>query len=99
MQSNNLALKVGLLIVASSWLVFTLFQFVSGLSNFSGSMVWYIALTEILGSVGLGFRSAASFIAVAGVSSYFFLSQTLTFLPKAHQFDHFADNDMTKAWD
>ena len=72
MQSDNLALKAGLLIVAVSWLVFTLFQFVSGLSNFSSNMAWFIALTEVLGSVGLGFRSAASFIAVAGVSSYFF---------------------------
>ena len=72
MESNSLALKAGLLVVAASWLVFTLFHFVSGLSNFSSSMVWYIALTEILGSVGLGFRSAASFIALIGVSSYFF---------------------------
>jgi hypothetical protein len=71
-ENDNLALKVGLLIVAASWLVFTLFHFVSGLSNFSRSMAWYIALTEILGSVGLGFRSAASFIAVVGVCSYFF---------------------------
>ena len=73
MQSDNLALKAGLLIVAVSWLVFTLFQFVSGLSNFSSNMAWFIALTEVLGSVGLGFRSAASFIAVTVVSSYFFL--------------------------
>ena len=72
MGNNNLAFKAGLLIVACSWFVFTIFHFISGLSNYSSSMVWFIALTEILGSVGLGFRSAASFIAIVAVSSYFF---------------------------
>jgi hypothetical protein len=72
MSSKNLTLKSGLLIVAVSWVTFTLFQFISGLSNYSSNMPWYIALTEILGSVGLGFRSAASFIAVIVVASYFF---------------------------
>jgi hypothetical protein len=73
MRSDNLTVKAGLLIVAVSWFVFTIFEFISGLSNFSSSMRWYIALTEILGSVGLGFRTAAGFIAVVSVSSYFFL--------------------------
>ncbi len=72
MRRENLAIKAGLLIVAVSWFVFTLFEFISGLSNFSSNMRWYIALTEILGSVGLGFRSAAGFIAVVAVSSFFF---------------------------
>jgi len=71
-RSDNLTLRAGLLIVAVSWFAFTLFHFISGLSNFSSSMAWYIALTEILGSVGLGFRSVASFIAIIAVSSYFF---------------------------
>lgn len=73
MQINSLPFKAGLLLVASSWFVFTLFQFISGLSNYSSSMLWFIALTEILGSVGLGFRSASGFIALTGVFSYFFL--------------------------
>jgi hypothetical protein len=67
------AFKVGLLIVVTSWFVFTLCEFIGGLTNYSSSMRWYIALTEVLGSVGLGFRTAASFIAVVAVSSFFFL--------------------------
>jgi len=71
-RSDSITLKAGLLIVAASWFVFTLFHFISGLMNYSSSMLWFIALTEILGSVGLGFRSAASFIAIVAIFSYFF---------------------------
>ncbi len=72
MRHDKLALKVGLLVVAFSWLTFTLFQFVSGLSNYSSAMRWFIAMTEILGSVGLGLRSAGGLVAVVAVVSYFF---------------------------
>jgi len=72
MRSDNLTVKAGLLIVAVFWFVFTFFEFISGLSNFSRGMPWFIALTEVSGSVGLGFRTAAGFIAVVTVSSYFF---------------------------
>ncbi len=72
MRDKNIALKVGLLAVAVSWFVFTFYQFVSGLSNYSSNMRWYIALTEILGSVGLGFRTAAGLVSVLSIFSYFF---------------------------
>jgi hypothetical protein len=68
----NLAFKVGLLLVVVSWFVFTLYSLIAGHTNYSGRMAWYIALTEVLGSVGLGFRSAGAFIALITVSSYFF---------------------------
>jgi hypothetical protein len=72
MIRDNRILKVGLIIVATLWFVFTLYSFIAGLSNFSSRMPWFIAVTEVAGSVGLGFRSAGAFIAVIMVASYFF---------------------------
>jgi hypothetical protein len=68
------ALKVGLLVVAVSWFVFTFTQFISGIQNvlsFTSRTPWFIVLSEQLGFAGLGFRSAASLIAIILVALYF----------------------------
>jgi hypothetical protein len=77
-QSDTSALKVGLLIVAASWFVFTFTQMLSGIQNvlsFSSLIPWYIVLTERLGFVGLVFRSAAGILAIVAVVAYFFLKK------------------------
>ncbi|MCW4009055.1 MAG: hypothetical protein NWF05_00335 [Candidatus Bathyarchaeota archaeon] len=66
-----LPLKTGLLLVSVAWFTYTLFQFVSGVIH-ANNQPWFIMVTDTLGTVGLGFRTAASFAAVIALTSYFF---------------------------
>lgn len=56
-------LKLGLLIVALSWLLFTGYQFLKGAFNIFRDYFW-ISLTDTAGALGMSFRTMAALIAV-----------------------------------
>lgn len=67
----TLPLKVGLLIVALSWFFFSFYEFAKAAYNIGHNMFW-IELTDTAGVIGLGFRTAAAFIAVITILFYLF---------------------------
>ncbi len=56
-------LKLGLLIVALTWLLFTGYQFLKGAFNIYRNYFW-VSLTDTSAALGLGFRTMAALIAV-----------------------------------
>ncbi|NLE05999.1 MAG: hypothetical protein GX638_14535, partial [Crenarchaeota archaeon] len=65
-KMNHSALRIGLLIVAVSWFLFTGYQFIKGAFNiFRGfEDYFWISFTDTAGTFGLGFRTVAALIAV-----------------------------------
>lgn len=64
MENKSLwAFKIGLFIVAFTWFAFTLYQWGKSTYNFYPP----IAFTDLPGSIGLGFRTVTSFIALIAV--------------------------------
>jgi len=59
-------LKVGLLIVALTWLLFTGYQFLKGAFNIYRNYFW-VSLTDTSAALGLAFRTMAALIAVLTV--------------------------------
>jgi len=70
-EGNNLPLKIGLLIVALTWFLFTFFEFAKAAFNI-GRVGFWVPLTDTAGVVGLGLRTAAGLIAVVTVLFYLF---------------------------
>jgi hypothetical protein len=66
------ALKVGLLLVALTWFLFSGYQFIKGAFNIGRNSFW-ISLTDTSGTFGLGFRTMAGLIAVFTI--IFFLAK------------------------
>jgi hypothetical protein len=64
-------LKLGLLLVALSWLLFTGYQFLKGAFNIFREYFW-ISLTDTSGTLGMGFRTMAALIAVLTVLFFIF---------------------------
>ena len=64
-------LRMGLLIVALTWFLFTFYEFVKGAFNIFKGTFW-IELTDTAGVIGLGFRSVAGFIAVITILFFVF---------------------------
>lgn len=64
----DLTVKVGLLLVALSWFSFTFYELVVGIIH--RAIIWPIILTDIPGTIGLSFRTAAGLIAVIIILSY-----------------------------
>jgi hypothetical protein len=66
-------LKIGLLLVSSSWFLFTLYQFIKG-SIYGATVDWpfWILLTDTAGIIGIAFRTVAGFMAVVAVLFYIF---------------------------
>ena len=64
-------LKWGLLIVTSTWLLFTGYQFLKGAFNIYEDYFW-ISLTDTAGALGLGFRTMAALIAVLTILFFIF---------------------------
>lgn len=60
----NCRVKVGLFLVALSWFSYTLYRFSLSITE------QYVSFTDVPGTVGLGFRSAGGFIAVATILFY-----------------------------
>lgn len=68
-------LKLGLLIVALTWFLFTTYQFLKGAFNIYRDYFW-VSLTDTSGTLGMGFRSMASLIAVLTIL-FFILKKDL----------------------
>jgi hypothetical protein len=62
----NWPLRIGLLIVALTWFIFTGYEFLKGAFNIFRSSYW-ISLTDTAGIFGLGFRTMAALIAVCTI--------------------------------
>ena len=67
----NSSIKTGLLIVALTWFLFTFYEFTKGAFNIFKGTFW-IELTDTAGTIGLGFRTVASFIAVITILFFIF---------------------------
>jgi len=63
-------LKVGLLLVSLSWFSYMLYEFANGIINRGPLEVFFILVTDVPGCIGLGFRTAAGFIAVVTILFY-----------------------------
>jgi hypothetical protein len=63
-------LKVGLLLVSLSWFLYMLYEFANGIINRGPLDVFFILVTDVPGCIGLGFRTAAGFIAVVAILFY-----------------------------
>jgi hypothetical protein len=63
---HSSALRIGLLLVAITWFLFTGYQFIKGAFNiFRGPPDWFwISFTDTAGTFGLGFRTMGALIAV-----------------------------------
>jgi hypothetical protein len=69
----DMQLRIGFLLVALSWFLFTGFQFIKGAYNiFRGGFFW-VSFTDTAGTFGLGFRTMAALIAVFTI--LFFLTK------------------------
>ena len=64
-------LRMGLLIVALTWFLFTFYEFIKGAFNIFKGTFW-IELTDTAGVIGLGFRAVAGFIAVITILFFIF---------------------------
>jgi hypothetical protein len=69
---RNWPLRIGLLLVALSLFVYMLYEFANGVINRGPLEVFFILITDVPGCIGLGFRTAAGFIAVATMLFYAF---------------------------
>lgn len=69
---TNGALKIGLLVVAATWFLFTAYEFLKGAFNICKEYGFWISLTDTAGAFGLGFRTAAALIAVFTVLFFVF---------------------------
>ncbi len=65
-----LPFKVGLLLVSLSWFSYMLYEFANGIINRGPLDVFFILVTDVPGCIGLGFRTAAGFIAVVTILFY-----------------------------
>ena len=63
-------LRVGLLLVSLSWFSYMLYEFANGVINRGPLTVFFILVTDVPGCIGLGFRTAAAFIAVVTILFY-----------------------------
>jgi hypothetical protein len=70
-KSFNYSFNLGVFVVVLSWFSFTLYQFGRGIM---GQMVYF---TDVPGSVGLGFRTAAGLISLVIVLFYLFKKNLL----------------------
>lgn len=64
------SLRVGLLFVSFSWFSYMLYEFANGVINRGPLEVFFILVTDVPQCIGLGFRTAAGFIAVVTILFY-----------------------------
>ncbi len=69
---SNGSLKMGLLLVALSWFLFTAYEFLKGAYNIGRGYGFWISLTDTAGAFGLGFRTAAALIATFTILFFVF---------------------------
>jgi len=65
-------LRVGLLFVSFSWFSYMLYEFANGVINRGPLENFFILVTDVPQCIGLGFRTAAGFIAVVTILFYIF---------------------------
>jgi len=63
-------LRIGLLLVSLSWFSYMLYEFANGVINRGPLENFFVLLTDVPQCIGLGFRTAAGFIAVVTVLFY-----------------------------
>jgi len=68
----NMQLRIGILIVALTWFLFTGFQFIKSAFNIfdDPSRLFWVSLTDTAGTFGLGFRTMAALIAILTIAFY-----------------------------
>jgi hypothetical protein len=69
-KERYLPLKVGLLLVSVAWFSYMLYEFANGIINRGPLTIFFILITDVPGCIGLGFRTAAGFIAVVTILLY-----------------------------
>jgi hypothetical protein len=67
-NNSNWPLKTGLFLTALAWFSFSFYEFI--LSIFHRGVVWPIIVTDVPSVIGLGFRTAAGFIAIVTILLY-----------------------------
>jgi hypothetical protein len=65
------SLRVGLFLVSLAWFSYMLYEFANGVINRGPLTVFWILVTDVPGCIGIGFRTAAGFIAL--VTALFYL--------------------------
>jgi hypothetical protein len=64
------SLRLGLFLVSLSWFSYMLYEFANGIINRGPLTVFFILVTDVPGCVGIGFRTAAGFIALVTILFY-----------------------------
>jgi hypothetical protein len=64
------SLRVGLFLVSLSWFSYMLYEFANGVINRGPLTNFFILVTDVPGCIGIGFRTAAAFIALVTVLFY-----------------------------
>ena len=63
-------LRLGLFLVSLSWFSYMLYEFANGVINRGPLTFFWILVTDVPGCIGMGFRTAAGFIAVVTILFY-----------------------------
>ncbi len=64
------SLRLGLFLVSLAWFSYMLYEFANGVINRGPLTVFWILVTDVPGCIGIGFRTAAGFIALITVLFY-----------------------------
>ena len=64
------SLRLGLFLVSLSWFSYMLYEFANGVINRGPLTVFWILVTDVPGCIGIGFRTAAGFIALVTILFY-----------------------------
>jgi hypothetical protein len=64
------SLRVGLFLVSLAWFSYMLYEFANGVINRGPLTNFFILVTDVPGCIGIGFRTAAAFIALVTVLFY-----------------------------
>jgi hypothetical protein len=69
-KRTDWSLRLGMLLVSLSWFSYMLYEFANGVINRGPLTVFFILVTDVPGCIGIGFRTAAGFIALVTVLFY-----------------------------
>lgn len=64
------SLRLGMFLVSLSWFSYMLYEFANGVINRGSLTVFFILVTDVPACIGIGFRTAAGFIALVAVLFY-----------------------------
>ena len=69
-KRTDWSLRLGMFLVSLSWFSYMLYEFANGVINRGPLKVFFILVTDVPGCIGIGFRTAAGFIALVTVLFY-----------------------------